>query len=98
MLSNNFQRTKPPAATVDESMDEDDTDMDVGMTSAADLNCNITGKIPLNILKEQELIQKRIMQEHDDMTVALKLHNKLNKEKCQTKRKHGYQLRSAKRK
>ena len=63
---------------------------------SADLNSDITEELPFSIIKEQELIQTMIKQEQKDMAIAIKLQNKWNKKKTQVKRKHGYQLRSAK--
>lgn len=97
VMSNNFLRTKS-VVVEDVEMQEEGTssNQNENHNTSSDLNSNITDELPFSIIKEQELIQKRIKQEQEDLAIALKLHNKWNKEKTQVKRKHGYQLRSAK--
>ncbi|CAH1403670.1 unnamed protein product [Nezara viridula] len=97
IMSNNFLRTKPAVVEDVEMKDEGtSSNQNDNHNTSSDLNSNITEELPFSIIKEQELIQKRIKQEQEDLAIALKLHNKWNKEKTQVKRKHGYQLRSAK--
>lgn len=84
--SNNFLRTKPvsPKTTFRKLKVE-------GSGKMIDLST-----LPQEIIKDQEVIQRRILQEKEDLEIAIKLHEKWNKKKSPKKRNHGYSLRSVK--